>query len=276
MVRMAPCIADRHQFLKIWRITLCASTIWSGTEDMDETPLRRRLGLDRPSIADHPVETTDVATAAPHPMPAVRSVVREMLETAVFILLVFLIVRGAIQNFKIEGQSMEPNLHSGQYILVNKLIFFHFDLHAPLRLLPGNADLPPRVVYPFRPPRRGDVVVFEYPRDMSKDYIKRVIALPGETVEIREGRVYINGILLDEPYLQGVATTCRLEDPCARGPVVVEPGTVFVMGDNRANSSDSREWSSLPLDRIIGQAWISYWPREHWGVIPSPTYAALP
>lgn len=81
---------------------------------MDETPLRRRLGLDRPSIADHPVETTDVATAVPHPMPAVRSVVREMLETAVFILLVFLIVRGAIQNFKIEGQSMEPNLQIGR------------------------------------------------------------------------------------------------------------------------------------------------------------------
>ncbi len=243
---------------------------------MDETPLRRRLGLDRPSIADHPVETADTPAVAPSPAPAVRSIVREMLETAIFILLVFLIVRGAIQNFKIEGQSMEPNLHSGQYILVNKLIFFHFDLNAPLRLLPGNADLPPRVVYPFRTPRRGDVVVFEYPRDMSKDYIKRVIALPGETVEIRDGRVYINGILLDEPYLQGITTTCRFEDPCARGPVVVDPGTVFVMGDNRTNSSDSREWDDLPLDRIIGQAWISYWPREHWGAIPLPTYAALP
>ncbi len=243
---------------------------------MDETPLRRRLGLDRPSIADYPVETVDTPAVAPYPTPAVRSIVREMLETAIFILLVFLIVRGTIQNFKIEGQSMEPNLHSGQYILVNKLIFFHFDLNAPLRLLPGNADLPPRVVYPFRMPRRGDVVVFEYPRDMSKDYIKRVIALPGETVEIREGRVYINGILLDEPYLQGITTTCRFDDLCARGPVVVDPGTVFVMGDNRANSSDSREWDDLPLDRIIGQAWISYWPREHWGAIPSPTYAALP
>jgi signal peptidase I len=87
----------------------------------------------------------------------------------------------------------------------------------PLRLLPGNADLPPRVVYPFRTPRRGDVVVFEYPRDMSKDYIKRVIALPGETVEIREGRVYINGALLDEPYLQGITTTLSPGRPvCAR------------------------------------------------------------
>lgn len=247
---------------------------------MDETPLRRRLGLDsshRPSIAEQsPDEQAPSPAADARPTPAVRGIVREMLETAIFILLVFLIVRGVIQNFKIEGQSMEPNLHSGQYILVNKLIFFHFDLNAPLRLMPGNADLSPRIAYPFRMPRRGDVVVFEYPRDFSKDYIKRVIGLPGETVEIRDGGVYVNGVLLDEPYLQGAATTCRFEDACARGPVVVEPGTVFVMGDNRANSSDSREWDDLPLDRIIGQAWVSYWPREQWGVISAPTYAALP
>lgn len=247
---------------------------------MDETPLRRRLGLDnasRPSIAEQPLdEHTPSVVADARPAPAVRGIVREMLETAVFILLVFLIVRGVVQNFKIEGQSMEPNLHGGQYILVNKLIFFHFDLNAPLRLLPGNADLPPRVAYPFRMPRRGDVVVFEYPRDFSKDYIKRVIALPGETVEIKDGVVFVNGIQLDESYLQGAITDCRFEDDCARGPVVVEPGTVFVMGDNRRNSSDSREWDDLPLDRIIGQAWVSYWPREQWGVIPLPTYAALP
>jgi signal peptidase I len=206
----------------------------------------------------------------------VRSVVREMLETAVFILLVFLIVRGVIQNFKIEGQSMEPTMHSGQYILVNKIVYFHFDLNAPLRLLPGNGDLPQRVVYPLTTPQRGDVVVFEYPRDVSKDYIKRVIAVEGETVEIRDGRVYVNGALLDEPYLQGTPTTCRVQDPCASAPVTVQPGTIFVMGDNRNYSSDSREWNELPLSRVIGKAWVSYWPREYWGVVETPTYAALP
>jgi signal peptidase I len=182
-----------------------------------------------------------------------------------------------VQNFKIEGQSMEPTLHSGQYILVNKLVYFHFDMNAPMRLLPGNSDLAPRIVYPFHMPRRGEVVVFEYPRDFSKDYIKRVIALPGDTVQIKDGRVYVNDVLLDEPYLNGAQTTCRQEDACSQGrPVTVRPGTIFVMGDHRSNSSDSREWDELPLDRVIGKAWVSYWPRDYWGVITTPTYAALP
>jgi signal peptidase I len=192
-------------------------------------------------------------------------------------LLVFLIVRGVVQNFKIEGQSMEPNLHTGQYILVNKIVYFHFDMNAPLRLLPGKADLPPKVVYPFHMPRRGEVVVFEYPRDMSKDYIKRVIGLPGETVTIKDGQVFVNNVALDEPYLDGIQTTCRGDDACNGGaPVTVPAGPVFVMGDNRNNSSDSREWGTLPLDGIIGKAWVSYWPREYWGAIPSATYASQP
>ena len=206
-----------------------------------------------------------------------RGVLRELLETAIFILLVFLIVRGVIQNFNIEGQSMEPNLHTGQYILVNKIVYFHFDMNAPLRLLPGNADLASRIVYPFHMPRRGEIVVFEYPRDMSKDYIKRVIGLPGDTVLIKDGQVYVNDQLLDEAYLQGVQTTCRGDDPCNFGqPVTVPQGAVFVMGDNRNNSSDSREWGALPLDGIIGKAWVSYWPRDYWGVIPAGTYPAQP
>lgn len=206
-----------------------------------------------------------------------RGVLRELLETAIFILLVFLIVRGVIQNFKIEGQSMEPNLHTGQYILVNKIVYFHFDMNAPLRLLPGNADLASRIVYPFHMPRRGEIVVFEYPRDMSKDYIKRVIGLPGDTVLIKDGQVYVNDQLLDEAYLQGVQTTCRGDDPCNFGqPVTVPQGAVFVMGDNRNNSSDSREWGALPLDGIIGKAWVSYWPRDYWGVIHAGTYPGQP
>ena len=244
---------------------------------MDEQPLRRRLGLDETSAGERTApDLFPAPVARDHAAVGVRSVVRELLETAIFILLVFLIVRGVVQNFKIEGQSMEPNLHSSQYILVNKLVYFHFDLNAPLRLLPGNSNLPQRMVYPFTQPQRGDVVVFEYPKDLSKDYIKRVIALPGETIEIRDGVVYVNSIPLDESYLPGATTSCRMEDECSRGPITVRPGSVFVMGDNRANSSDSREWNELPLDRIIGKAWVSYWPQDYWGVINAPTYAALP
>ncbi|WP_298816003.1 signal peptidase I [Chloroflexus sp.] len=206
------------------------------------------------------------------PRAPLRYVVRELLETAIFILLVFLIVRGVVQNFKIEGSSMEPTLHTGQYILVNKLIYFHFDLNAPLRLLPGQSDLPPRVVYPFRPPQRGDIIVFEYPRDVRKDYIKRVIGLPGDVIEIREGKVYVNDELLDEPYLRGSFTYCLSGYPCAQGPVTVPPGSIFVMGDNRGNSSDSREWDALPLDRVVGQAWLIYFPLSDWGLVPHHDY----
>lgn len=250
---------------------------------MDDSPLRRGANFE-PSpqtAANAPTSTAGWEQApAEHDerrSANVRGVLKELLETAIFILLVFLIVRGVIQNFKIEGQSMEPNFHTGQYILVNKIVYFHFDLNAPLRLLPGNADLAAQVVYPFHMPRRGEVVVFEYPRDMSKDYIKRVIGLPGDQVVIKDGQVFVNDQLLDEPYLNGVATTCRGDDPCNFGqPITVPFGTVFVMGDNRNNSSDSREWGALPLDGIIGKAWVSYWPREYWGTIPAATYTTQP
>lgn len=248
---------------------------------MDETPLRHRLGLDqtaRTSLDEQPREGGWEPVADEpgdeHALPSVRGVVKELLETAIFILLVFLIVRGIVQNFKIEGQSMAPNFRTNQYILVNKIVYFHFDMNAPLRLLPGKWE--PKIIYPIHMPHRGDVVVFEYPRDFSKDYIKRVIGLPGETVEIRDGGVYINGTLLDELYLEGTPTNCRPEDACSHGPVQVPPGSVFVLGDNRPNSSDSREWDMLPLDRIIGRAWLSYWPIDSWGVIPSPVYASRP
>lgn len=248
--------------------------------NLDNTSLQSRVGNERPAATamnDVPRKSQwehrsdDEYDHAP--VGSVRSVVKEMLETAIFILLIFFIVRGIVQNFKIEGSSMEPSLHSGQYILVNKLVYFHFDVNEPMRLLPGNDNLLPNVVYPFHKPQRGDVVVFEFPNDPSKDYIKRVIGLPGETVEIRDGDVYINNHLLDEPYLQGAPTVCSANAECGRGPVVVPHNAIFVMGDNRSNSSDSREWSALSLDHVVGKAWVLYYPISDWGVVPHRTYA---
>lgn len=216
------------------------------------------------------------------PLPSVGTTARELIETVLFILLVFFILRGVMQNFRVEGPSMEPNFHTNQYILVNKIVFFHFDANAPLRLLPGRSALPSKVIYPFRMPQRGDVVVLEAPTSDSGgeqiDYIKRVLALPGETVQVRDGRVYINGQALPEATQSGgylvQATECQSGPLC--DPYTVPPNTVVVMGDNRSNSQDSRSWSAepgLPLDRIVGKAWVSYWPRDEWGVIPSPVYA---
>jgi signal peptidase I len=243
----------------------------------------------RPLTNQPPAEPEDEQVLPPftgHERPAERgsfgSTLREIIETILFILLIFFAVRSLIQNFRIDGSSMEPNLHHDQYIIVNKIVFFHFDSNTPLRLLPGNRNtLPQHIVYPLRMPHRGDVVVIEAPSSDfdpgAKDYIKRVIGLPGETILIREGKVYINNALLDEPYLApGQRTDCGTGQLCK--PYKVPPGTVVVFGDNRSNSQDSRMWGAepgLPLDHVIGLAWISYWPRSDWGIIPDPTYASV-
>jgi signal peptidase I len=150
--------------------------------------------------------------------------------------------------------------------MVNKAAYFHFDINPWLRLIPGVKADGSKTVWPFGGPQRGDVVVFEYPRDPSQDYIKRVIGLPGEKVEVRGGVTYINDKPLNEPYIK--------EAPISPyGPAIVPEGTLFVMGDNRNGSSDSRAWGFLPMDRIIGKAMVVYWPiGKGWGLVPSVSY----
>jgi signal peptidase I len=213
-----------------------------------------------------------------------RSTVRELIETVVFVLLTFFVFQGMIQTFRIEGESMMPNFHTRQYILVNKIVFFHFDANAPLRLLPDHENLAEREIYPFRMPQRGDVVVLEAPNTngdrRTEDYIKRVIGLPGETIQIKDGIVYINGTPLEESvgnggYLEDT-TDCLGSLLCQ--PYTIPEGHVVVLGDNRNNSQDSRAWvePALPLDRIVGKAWLSYWPQPYWGIVDTPTYAQTP
>jgi signal peptidase I len=261
---------------------------------MSSTPLRDRLERAQPNAEldflkpvrleppppapddfDSPDDDEVLAEAAA-PQRRGWAVVKEIIETVVFVLLVFFIVRGLGQNFRIEGLSMSPTMHDQQYILVNKAIYTHFDLNAPLRLMPGRGDLPPKVVYPFHSPQQGDVVVFLAPESAhdqpDKDYIKRVIAVAGETVTVLDGKVYVNNVLLDETsYLSAtVATTCNgFQSVCN---TTVPPGHIFVMGDNRPNSSDSRAWGPLPLENVIGKAWVSYWPKADWGTIKAPVY----
>lgn len=215
------------------------------------------------------------------PKVTVGTTLRELTETALLIMLIFFIQRGLVQNFRIEGSSMEPNLHNYQYIWVNKIVYFHYDANAALRLLPGNSHLPPQLIYPFHTPQRGDIVVLESPASddvIETDLIKRVIGLPGETIQVKDGGVFVNGQQLAEPYLDQT-TDCGGYGSLNRGlcdPYLVPEGSVVVMGDNRGSSNDSRRWSAdpaLPLDRIVGKAWLRYWPRDEWGVIPSQVYA---
>ncbi len=172
-----------------------------------------------------------------------KSAWREIMETVLLTLLIFVAIRTLIQNFRIEGTSMEPNLHDGQYLIINKFVYY---LH---------------------PPERGDIVVFHYPKNPRRDFIKRVIGLPGEKVEVKGKHLFINGEEIEEPYTLYTGNY-------AWGPKRLGEDEYFVLGDNRNSSSDSHNWGSLPGDAIIGKAWISYWPPKYLGLVPHYSYAA--
>ncbi|RLC96509.1 MAG: signal peptidase I [Chloroflexi bacterium] len=167
---------------------------------------------------------------------------REIFWMVLVMVVVFVGVQMSVQSFRVDGESMEPSFEDGQYLIVDKL------------------------TYRFHSPSRGDVVVFHNPQYYDELYIKRVIGLPGERVDIRQGRVYINGAELQEvpqwasiPNSEGYSTT-------------VPEGEYFVLGDNRSNSSGSHTFDTVPEDYIVGRVWISYWPPSDWGL--SPSYSA--
>lgn len=228
---------------------------------------------DGPGRQDAVADTTPLA-ATPESARAKKFVfARELIETILLTLVIFVAVRTLIVNFQVDGDSMRPSLQDGQYLLVNKAVYFHFDLNA-LKNLGPDQDRPGRdVVYLFHPPERGDIVVFEPPVRSDKPYVKRVIALPGETVTLREGKLYVNGNGLDEGY---IAAPPSYPCPFISGgscELVVPNGHVFVLGDNRNNSSDSHVFGPVPLNNIIGKAIVSYWPPGDIGLIPHERYA---
>lgn len=181
-------------------------------------------------------ETAEAVAVETNQPAAVWLLLRELLETIVLSLVIFLLIRLVIQNYRIESHSMEPNFREGQFILVNKLAF------------------------KLGEPSRGEVIVFHNPGNVEEDYIKRVIGLPGDEVEVRGQTIYINGQALAEPY-----ATNPFRDNY--GPMIVPSNHLFVMGDNRGNSSDSRRIGPIPEELIVGQAWLRVWPFDKWGII---------
>jgi signal peptidase I len=189
-----------------------------------------------------------------------KSTAREYFESLVIAVILALFIRTfVVQAFKIPTGSMENNLLIGDHLLVNKFVFG-----------PTLTSLE-RVVLPTRDVRRGDVVVFKFPEEPDRDFIKRVIGLPGETLEVRQKRVYVNGKPIDEPYvhfLEPAATASERHEVTSFdlrerfGPVTVPAGKYFVMGDNRDNSQDSRYWGFLPREYVKGRALIVYWSYE--------------
>lgn len=209
---------------------------------------------DAATAETHRIETVEepIADAEPHP-PVAWMLLRELVETVVLALVIFLLIRLVVQNYRIESHSMLPNFHEGQFILVNKL------------------------AYKLGAPKRGDVVVFHNPQRLDEDYIKRVIGLPGDTVEVIDQTIYINQQPLDEPFPHN---SFAPGEPY--GPTVVGPNQIFVMGDNRGNSQDSRVFGPLDEDLLVGKAWFRIWPFSafgpihHYDLVPVATAATGP
>ncbi|MGC9396690.1 MAG: signal peptidase I [Anaerolineae bacterium] len=169
---------------------------------------------------------------------------RDLLETLALAVIIFLVVNTFTGRYEVQSISMQPTLHEGQYLIVSKLAYW------------------------FHGPERGDIIVLDPPNGRSEiPYIKRVIGLPGEKVEVRDGRVWVNGIALNEPYISGPPTYVESR--------ILGADEYLVLGDNRNNSSDSHIWGVLPRENIIGKSIFRYWPPEKWGVIPHYTFPEL-
>ncbi|MBK8050094.1 MAG: signal peptidase I [Anaerolineales bacterium] len=186
-----------------------------------------------PSTAE-PVVTTSETTAT----HSNWAMIRELLETIVLSLIIFLLIRQVVQNYRIENHSMEPNFFEGQFVLVNKLAF------------------------KLGEPTRGDVVVFHNPENTNEDFIKRIIGVPGDVVEVRDQTVLINGqpVIEDFPH---EAIPPGLYTP----PMTVPENNLFVMGDNRPNSRDSRSFGPISQDLLVGKAWLRIWPLNKFGIV---------
>ena len=167
---------------------------------------------------------------------------REIVETLALTLIIFVVIHFTVQNYQVDGTSMETTLHNNEYVLVNKQ------------------------AYLFQPPARGDVIVFVWPVDTTKDLIKRVIGIPGDTIVTTSSTVQLDGVVLNEPY---VKVPYNLEGRTW----VVPPNYYFVMGDNRQFSDDSRDWGFVPKSNIIGKAVMVYWPINQWQFIN--TYSSV-
>lgn len=194
-----------------------------------------------------------------------KSVLREyfelIAETAVF---VFFVMTFIVQAFQIPTGSMEPTLLVGDFLLVNKMAY-----SRPVYSLE-------KVIIPRREIRRHDIVVFKFPQDLSRDFVKRVVGLEGEKLEIKNKQVFINDLPIEEPYkVHNDRNVYNREnyyhyDDLIRdnfGPVIIPKGHLFVMGDNRDNSLDSRYWSFLPINYIKGKPWVIYFSRRHFSRI---------
>lgn len=219
-----------------------------------------------PEQPEEPTPTQTETGVAKDAKPP-KSVVREYAEAFLIALLLALLIRTfIIQAFKIPTGSMIPTLLVGDHLLVSK---FSYSVHVPNEVPFTSIQLFPDYHFFKETPKRGDIVVFKFPEDPSKDFIKRVVGLPGETIQVVQQRVYINDKFLEEPY--AFHTQPPSHDSGRRDnipPVRIPEDSIFVMGDNRENSHDSRMWGTLKMSNLRGKAqWIYFsWDSENSGL----------
>lgn len=182
---------------------------------------------------------------------------REIIEAVLLAVVVFMLLQATVRNFKVDGSSMDPTLENGQFLLVNRLVYTRIDMGRLSSIVPFWQADEDSVRYAIHPPERGEVIVFQFPDPIQsnprKDFVKRVIGMPGETVEVKAGIPYVNGVVLDEPYLV-------TRDRSNGRKVELGAGEYYVMGDNRSHSNDSRSWGAVPAENIRGKVWMIYWP----------------
>jgi signal peptidase I len=168
-----------------------------------------------------------------------------------------MLLQTTVRNFKVDGSSMDPTLENGQYLLVNRLVYLRIEMDRFSNIVPFWQAEEDSVRYAIHPPERGEVIVFEFPdsnpSNSKKDFVKRVIGLPGETIDVKDGVPFVDGVVLEEPYL----TT---KDHSNGRKVELGAGEYYVMGDNRAHSNDSRNWGAVPEENLRGKVWMIYWP----------------
>lgn len=162
----------------------------------------------------------------------------DVLETIILSVVLFLAIDAVSARIRVDGISMQPTLRDGEFVLINKL------------------------AYKLGEPQLGDVIVFHFPRDPQQEYIKRVVGLPGDLVKIQRGVVFVNGQALVEPYIA--------DQPDYQNQWQVPENHLFVLGDNRNNSSDSHRWGPVPMEQVVGKALLVYWPPQEWGMINHP------
>jgi signal peptidase I len=190
-----------------------------------------------------------------------KSIAREYIEAIIFALIIALLIRSFIvQAFKIPSGSMKNTLLIGDHILVSK---FAYGIHIPNEIPFTNIKLFPDIRLLPKNPGRGDVIVFKFPKDETRDFIKRVVGIPGDKIQLVRQKLYVNDKLVDEPYIIHLDPAAQGSQPISPrddlGPILVPPGHLFMMGDNRENSQDSRFWGFLDINKVKGRAFVIYW-----------------